>query len=56
MMSPRTSKGVPGDGIFKIREAADSVLTKTKKRWYRSVRKQFWFKGNLEDAVTGNIE
>lgn len=30
------------------------VFTWTKKRWYRTVRKQFWFKGQRENAATGN--
>jgi len=33
----------------------EGVFTWTKKRWYRTVRKRFWFKGRLEDAVAGKI-
>lgn len=28
----------------------EGVFTWTKKRWYRTVRKRFWFKGTLEEA------
>ena len=32
----------------------EGVFTWTKKRWYRTVQKRFWFKGRLEDAIADN--
>lgn len=40
------------EGTVRGREI-EGVYTWTKKRWYRTVRKQFWFKGTLEDAAAG---
>lgn len=34
----------------------DGVFTWTKKRWYRTIRKQYWFKGKIEDSNFGKLE
>ena len=31
----------------------EGIFTWTKKRWYRTVRKQYWFKGTLEEFAAG---
>lgn len=34
----------------------EGVYTWTKKRWYRTVRKKFWFKGTIEDSNVSKLE
>jgi hypothetical protein len=31
----------------------EGVYTWTRKRWYRTIRKRFWFKGTLEEVAAG---
>ena len=43
-------KGIVKDGEI------DGVFTWTKKRWYRTITKKYWFKGKIEDSTVGKLE